>query len=282
MYDLILVSQFSNLNFIGDLLKSINLNQKLQIFVILINQSESEYCYEFSNVNNIIKVFDIGEPMPLSKSRNLAIKFLKDSHIDYRYIMFPDDDAYYMEDFFNNFYKEIHGSFNFIVSVFDFQKKKYLAKIDKKGELLNYKKIKDVMSINMILSKESLIFFDEEIGLGTINGSSEDIDYFIRVSRAKRQFMTCNLTIGHPIGENKYEKMSSIKILKKLQNYSRGYFYVLAKHKLYFKAVYTLGRTMLISLYYLFRFQFRISLIYFLLIFIRFYHFIKFFTRRNR
>jgi len=209
---LLLISQFSNFDNIHKLLDSINWNIA---DLILVNQSSEDFTFDLAHVLNV------KELMSLSSSRNMALYYANKA-LDinaYTHIMFPDDDAYFLADFWV-LYKDLDHTKSYVLNV--------LYRDELFFRPINYLNTwKNVMSSNLMIktSIEDKIFFREDLGVGTVNGSGEDIDFFWRYMSSASFIETA--CICHPFSRKNVKSLD----LQKHDKYFKGHIYLLKVHK---------------------------------------------------
>ena len=133
----LLISQSSSQELSKRLISSIDFSQ---CTVILVNQTKNSI-----NDNRVIEII-YGSQISLSKSRNLALKFARSQgwYSKVSHILFPDDDAFYFKNFWNEF-SPIDKSY---LTNIIYQNREFI-KWWKSGPL----KYLNVMSSNLVIKK---------------------------------------------------------------------------------------------------------------------------------
>lgn len=240
LYDLVLIATCTNSKYVNRLLDSvISNNQCVKVLFVLVLQNSSEAKYIENDFTHIVEII-IPNMISLSKARNIALEYLIDKDILYRFIMFPDDDSSYDSHFFNSFIKEVKACS--LIDVYgtntnSLYKKSNLSN-NQKLSLLNYR---NAMSVNMIIdytTVEKVGFFDENLGVGNYYGAGEDADYYIRCINAGASFYYLkSLWNFHPMDSDKNNQMSLSHLIRRYRSYGRGQIYMLLKHNLKLEAL---------------------------------------------
>jgi hypothetical protein len=260
MYNLVLITTFQNFDNIGNLLASLKKNQDLNVFCVLVNQTDEE----IKDIKYIKQLFS--EKTSLSHARNIGLQYLKDNNIEYQHIMFPDDDAFFDEYFFENYKNIVQANKNYLINVMSLDMNEWVYGLKKiKNSTVKKSNFDAAISFNMLIAKRTIDkagFFDEYLGLGTENFAGEDTDFFLRIYEQNDCFeMAKSLTIIHPSNKDKINT-STVKSLKdKAKKYSKGLIFVLKKHKI--STFYVCFKAFLGFFYHLLTFNFKTSLSYF-------------------
>ena len=137
----------------------------------------------------------------------------------YTHIMFPDDDAYFLDTFWH-LYEDLDHNKSYVLNVL-YGGELFFRKVN----ILN--KWKNVMSSNLMVQTgiETKIFFREDLGVGTVNGSGEDIDFYWRYMTSASFMQTA--CISHPFGRNNAKSLDMLRHDK----YFKGHIYLLNVHK---------------------------------------------------
>jgi hypothetical protein len=233
-FDIIAVSTGHDTSLLDKLLNSVSSAQEeLRIGVILIVQGELWPTDERYPL--ILKVIHSPERIGLSKARNLGLKFLFEQDWQIKHIIFPDDDSTFDSHYFKFYQNLCVGN------------QAYLAKIKNEDNLNNYrayptKKLRGTLNLLPYVASVSLIvpyafvkkvgFFDENLGAGAALGSSEDLDYFLRILPFGDFIFHPEIYNLHPSRFGKYNQLSTEKVKNRFQTYTDGYLYVFFKHGL--------------------------------------------------
>lgn len=233
-FDLVFVVTCTNDSFINALVKSIIDNRSLRIFIIVILQNNVKLSIS-ENPYNIIKCISISNVISLSAARNIGLQYLHRKNIDYKYIMFPDDDSSFDSSFFLNFKNEVLECC--MIDVYGTGTKKlYKQQKLKEGQLLTVDNYSSAMSVNLIINKnivDKVGMFDENLWVGNYYGAGEDVDFFLRCIKIGAIFnYTQHLWNYHPLNLSKNSKFSLIDLKRRYDSYGRGQIYMLLKHNM--------------------------------------------------
>lgn len=232
-YNLIMIATHrDNLNIFNLIENLDNIYNELSLLLVLVSQ-ESSIKYTPKRNNLTIKFID-EKKVGLSKARNIGLNYLLKNNISSEYIMFPDDDSTFDSTFFKNFKNILDSKKCYITPIYNCGTKElYLGKKIKENTLLNEDSHKFVGSPNQVILYEKFkdeIYFDENLGVGSNNGSCEDYDLYIRLNRIGAKFYTINEIYNfHPSKKNK-NKISIEDLIKRYKNYSLGYQYIAKKY----------------------------------------------------
>lgn len=241
MPDLILLTTCIDERSIYALLESIvSCNSKVNIRMICVAQNG---CHVVPSVSShfILDVLEVDAIIPLSQARNLAIQYVRANSIQGHYVMFPDDDTSFDNNFFEMFADRVQG--NTIIDVYGTGTNILFKRIrHKQNDLLHERDYEAAMSVNMIIDYDTFAktgYFDERLGVGAPYGSGEDVDYYIRCCRNTSTGFRyeCNLYNYHPLPDDKYRTMTFRMLAKRYRNYGRGMIYLFCKHRMYISAV---------------------------------------------
>jgi hypothetical protein len=255
------------------LIDSIDNNiENIEVLLVVVSQ-ECEINYISHNA--LLSVVFIQESkMGLSKARNIALKYLLNNDISAEYIMFPDDDSSFDENFFLNFSSVLNTNKCYITPIYnEATKDLYFGKQTPNNKIINQSDHQLIGSPNQIVLYDKLknqIFFNEKLGVGALYGSSEDIDLFIKIFREGEHFVFTNdIYSYHPKKVAAYKNTGLKKIIKRFQNYSSGFAYVIFKYRLFSFIPEYLIRTLGAFIIFLLKFQFKLAFAYLLQFFIR-------------
>ncbi|SEG17553.1 hypothetical protein [Flavobacterium urumqiense] len=271
-YNLILITTHQDELNIFKLIHSIDSNiKKIKVLMVVVSQ-ECEISY--STKNSFLSIAFIHESkMGLSKARNIALKYLLSNVISAEYIMFPDDDSSFDENFFMYFPLVLNTDKCYITPIYnEGTKELYLGKFLNEGSFINEDKHSLIGSPNQVVLYEKFkeqVFFDEDLGVGGKFGSCEDYDHFIRLSRAGAKFYYISKIYSfHPAKSTK--NLLSLKETKKrYKSYSPGFVCIIKKYKKYKFIPLFLLRPLGGSLIKIFGFDFKMANVYFSVFFFR-------------
>ena len=281
-YDIIFITSCCDTVEIHNLIESLNKNYtNLKLLLIITNMS--------GNILNLsdnskfdYKLFNVTKLLNSSESRNLGIHFILKNNLFSYYIAFPDDDTTYDKSFFNFFNNLLNSnSINF---------KNYICNVKcREDNNLYYRKkvsnfpfkatkynFDNVGAVNMILNFDTFYnikYFNEKYGVGSIYGAGEDGDYFLRAIKYKEIFYNPNLYTIHPASN--FSKLNNLELKDRMVKYSRGVISVLCLHNMYLFAFYITLRA-LGGFFINLKTDFKISLLYLKLFFIRLYFLLKY------
>lgn len=263
MPDLLLLTTCIDERSIHALLESIvSCDSKVDIRMICVAQNGCRIVVPVSS-RFILDVLEVDTTIPLSQARNLAIRYIRDKGIQGRYVMFPDDDTLFDNNFFEMFESRVQG--NTIIDVYGtgtnilFKQIRY-----KQNDRLCERDYATAMSVNMIIDYDTFAqtgYFDERLGVGAPYGSGEDVDYYIRCCRHTPAGFRYerNLYNYHPLPNDKYRTMTFRMLVKRYRNYGRGMIYLFCKHRMYFSAIKCVCSGMAGSILALFKGNFKLA-----------------------
>jgi hypothetical protein len=258
---------------IYNLLNSIDDNIiNIELLLIVVSQDCS---ISYIPENELFSIIYLNEKkMGLSKARNIALDYLKNKNISSDYIMFPDDDSSFDKFFFINYTQVVDLENNFVTPIYNVNSKDlYIGKkgINKKQIKINdFKLIGSPNQIVLFEKYKENIYFDEELGVGSKYGSSEDLDFFIRLNKKGANFVySDNIYSYHPKKTDFYQNKKLKDVILRFKNYSNGFALIIFRYKLYGFIFPFLTRSFAGFLFFLFKFNFKLSLAYLLQFFFR-------------
>jgi hypothetical protein len=284
--DLIFITTFSNRKVANSLIESLSFcNKKVRLLVILVSQNGERIEFSDTDYTKFIQI-TIDTRVSLSNARNIAIRYLLENGIEANHYMFPDDDSLYDESFFLNYFNNIELNHCYLIDVYcTGTKELYKFNKGKNGQIVRSTDYEMVMSVNMVVDNNTFKFvgfFDEALGVGAKYGSGEDIDYFFRCIKICNSFLYNKvLNNFHPKALDKFRYMNFIDLKFRYFNYGKGMIFVFYKHDLFYDALKCTIRALGGSLVCLFKFDFRMSFIYFLTFFSRISNLIYFFLLKK-
>lgn len=256
----------------------------IEVLLIVVSQ-ECTIIYETKNPLLTI-VFIQESKTGLSKARNVALNFLSQNTISAEYIMFPDDDSSFDQEFFINFPAILNSNKCFIIPIYnEGTKDLYFGKRTKENKLIKPMNHQLIGSPNQIILYNLLkkdIVFNEELGVGAKYGSSEDLDLFLNLYLKGNSFVFTNKLYNfHPKKVAAYKNVPLQNIIKRFKNYSSGFASVIFKYK-YFKLIPEyLIRTLVAFVVFAIKFNFKLSLAYLVQFFLRIQLLIHFFFYKS-
>lgn len=264
-YNLILISTHQNSLHVLTLINSIHNNIKNIKVLLLIVSQECEINYESQNPLLVITFIDEVK-MGLSKARNIALKHLSQNTISAEYIMFPDDDSSFDQDFFINFSTILNSNKCFITPIYnEGTKDLYLGKLLKYNCFINENMHSLIGSPNQIILYEKFkeqIFFNEDLGVGSKYGSCEDYDLFIRLNRfGAKYFFISTIYSFHPSKLTK-NIVPLNEIVKRYKSYSPGFVFIIKKYSKYRFMPSFLVRPLVGSIFKVLMFDFKMASVY--------------------
>lgn len=272
-HNLILVTTHQNDDHILKLIDSISNNiVNIKILLVVISQ-ECRIVYETKSP--LLSIVFINElKMGLSKARNIALKYLLENNLSAEYIMFPDDDSSFDENFFLHFPTVLNTNKCYITPIYnEGTKDLYFGKQTPNNKIIIPSDHQLIGSPNQIILYNKLknqIVFNEKLGVGALYGSSEDMDLFIKIFNQGEQFIFTNdIYSYHPKKVSAYKNTPFKKIIKRFESYSSGFVYVIFKYHLFSLIPEFLIRTFGAFIVFLLKFQFKLAFAYLLQFFIR-------------
>lgn len=271
-HNLILITTHQDDLNIFKLIDSIDSNiENIEVLLVVVSQ-ECEINY--LSKNPLLSIVFIQEnKMGLAKARNIALKYLLNNTISAEYIMFPDDDSSFDENFFVYFPSVLNTDRCYITPIYnEGTNELYLGKLLNEGSFINEDKHSLIGSPNQVILYEKFkehVFFDEDLGVGGKFGSCEDYDQYIRLSRAGAKFYYISKIYSfHPAKSTK--NLLSLKETKKrYKSYSPGFVCIIKKYKKYKFIPLFLLRPLGGTLIKTFGFDFKMANVYFSVFFFR-------------
>lgn len=272
-YNLILITTHQDNLHVLKLIDSIDSNIiNIKTLLVVVSQ-ECKIVYETKNP--LLTIVFINElKMGLSKARNIALEYLSNNTISAEYIMFPDDDSSFDENFFLHFPTVLNTNKSYITPIYNEGRKDlYFGKQTPNNKIITPSDHQLIGSPNQIILYDKLkkqIFFNEKLGVGALYGSSEDMDLFIKIFKQGEQFVFTNdIYSYHPKKVAAYKNTEFKKIIKRFESYSSGFAYVIFKYRLFSFIPEYLLRTFGAFIVFLLKFQFKLAFAYLLQFFIR-------------
>lgn len=285
LYDIIFISTCCDHQHIYKLIHSvIENNSVLNVCLIIVNQEKVKIEDPFSNIQTDIHIIEHGKIVNTSIARNIGIQHVIDSGMKCNFVGFPDDDSSFDNSFFDEIKLliQVEDFRNFIIDVictgttFPFR----IINL-KSGTQLTKKNYNIVGAVNIIVNFQTfkkVCYFDDRFGVNAKYGAGEDGDFFIRGLAYDAFYYNNKLHNYHPSGDSKLEKLSYIKLRKRVLNYGKGVVALLCKHKMYGSATIVTFRAIGGVFKYLLKLKFKIALAYFESFWLRFFYLIKFLT----
>ena len=141
------------------------------------------------------------------------------------------------------------------------------------------------MASNLVVcydSMQEVVAFDERLGIGAKYGSTEDYEFFLRVSQHRHFCFLHDIKIFHPLGYSKKTNMSFKNTIKRIFGYSQGYIFVLTQNRLFGMISQSVLKAFLGSFYYLIvKMNVKLFFIHLLVFFYRIWLFFKFILMRK-
>ena len=279
-YDLVLTVTFINDQFINKFLDSIFLNKNLNTLVIIVKQID--IALNLNDFGNNFTFIEINtNKCSSSSARNIAIDYLFVYNINFKHIMFPDDDSMFSELFFTNYLKTIEEEKDYIIEVF-FEN---TGKLYKNNNFKNYQNLNtthfmSVLCVNMLICYSTFFknkYFDNRLGAGAQFGGGEDLDYYLRACKINNEKFNyiSGIHCFHPAPNTRYSSLSFNQLIKRFNNYGKGTIFALYKNKLYFNAILIIFRALGGFIYSLLTFKIKLSIAYLASFYTRLFTLIK-------
>lgn len=282
-YDLIFITTAINREYFERLLESISHNKSIQCYIAVVLQNGLEIPkIDYSNDKLDVRYITIPNQVNSSEGRNLGIEYIIHNKIYGKYVMFPDDDSTFDDNFFNNFNYELDGISSYIIPAYC-EDTKILYKSChsgiKNGTLIKRNFALNIGTINLILNYETFRrvgLFDELMGVGAKHGAGEDSDYFLRALKYCTFYFNSNLYTFHPSPSKTYNKLSLSKLISRYKKYGDGVIYMLCKHQMYYSAITCIAKGFGGSVIAILKLQGRLSIARLYAAFIRLCSFIRY------
>lgn len=227
-------------------------------------------------------LLNVSKMLNSSEARNLGIDYVLQNNLFSHYIAYPDDDTTYDKSFFNFFnnllkFNSINLK-NYICNVkcredINLYYRKKISNIPFKATKYNFD---NVGAVNMILNFDTFLnikYFNEKYGVGSIYGAGEDGDYFLRVLEYTEIYYNPNLYTIHPAPN--ISLLNNTDLKERMVKYSRGVISILCLHNMHLFAFYITIRA-LGGFFIHLKKNFKISILYLKLFFIRLYFLFKY------
>lgn len=234
-YDLVMVVTCTSSGYIEKMIESVvENNAHIQVLIVALLQNRVRMDVKGTEYVSIHYI-NSNELMSLSRARNIALDYVDEKMIKYRYVMFPDDDSSFDRFFFENFRKSVKACS--LIDVYGTGTRiLYKAHKMTDKQRLSIKDHVNAMSVNMIISSDVQMKvgkFDENLGVGTYYGAGEDCDYFLRCLENGAEFYYVkDLWNYHPLNAAKLSDLPFKVLKKRYQSYGRGAVYMFLKHEM--------------------------------------------------
>lgn len=275
--DILMISTFIDSRMIKILLDSLIINKSVKLHLVLLAQRGldidiSKYTSELNDISIVKSENGYG----LSQARNICMDYIMKHNIVADYVMFPDDDCFFSSDFFSNFREETKDKLPYIIASYGTNTKTHIIKTNcNDGDKLYRKSYNIVASINLLVPYflfEQVGKFDEILGVGAKYGAGEDADYYFRCFKYIDYFIyTDKLFNYHPLSVDKNKEMTLSQLMSRYIKYGNGVIYLFYKHKMIKDAFYLCFKALCGCLISLFKLDFRMSYVYFIVVFTRSY-----------
>lgn len=197
-----------------------------KVEVIIVDQNDKieleTIIDEYKNKLNIIYIKS--DKKGLSLNRNIGLGYAKG-----KYIAFPDDDCTYYPETLSQvsvFFQE-HKNIDVLLGrIIDKSLNRNIIRKWKSNEFFinKFNFFMNYSSITIFVKKNDILF-DEELGVGTYFGSSEDAEYVFSLIKANKcVYYTPKIEVWHP--ELKGEKFN----YNKIYSYGLGFGALVVKH----------------------------------------------------
>lgn len=196
-----------------------------KIEIIIVDQNEQGFLFEVINKFQSLNIKYIhSNTRGLSFNRNVGL-----TKATGNVICFPDDDC----KFYNNTLSEVSNilsseNIDFCMGrIYDREEQKDIIKKWSKKEFKvnRFNSYFVVSSITLFIKKESILSFDENLGVGAKFGSCEDADLTYRLLEKKNNAVySPKIELWHP--QPDYQEIS----LKKVESYASGFGYFVRKN----------------------------------------------------
>lgn len=205
-------------------------NQSFKDFkVIIVHQGPTKF--DFKLVEGLNYKYIHIDTFGLSAARNIGIK-LSDSDL----LSILDDDAWVAESYIKKLVDKFAANTSSCLCglVIDPKTNNPLARSIKKVQAFkmsahNYNYfMSSAVTVKTNIAKN--ILFDELLGVGSIYGGSEEMDFFLRMIKNNNVIFDPDLIVYHPSDRDKMKKMSLLEIFMRGFLYGAGRGAVYKKH----------------------------------------------------
>lgn len=196
--------------------------------IIFVDQCDNKSYFDIL-VNAIDKVYIKYHKCGLSEARNQALKYVKGD-----YIAFGDDDSWYDSDTLAQIQdcigvKQLDGIGTCICNENNVPYSSYPDEV----KPITFTQHYGISSASMFLRFDSMIRFDENIGVGSKCGlpSGEETDYLWQYMEKHKDFKMefhPEIIVRHPV----MQQQNFDNYLDKCYQYAKGFGYIMRKHKL--------------------------------------------------
>lgn len=202
------------------------------IEVIIVDQNNEDFVKnEILNYKNLFVKYVHSEKKGLSYNRNIGLKIATGD-----IICFPDDDCTFYKDTLRKVVSVLSDeSCDFCIGrIFDRSTNKVIIK-KWPSKIISINKFNSYFlnsSITLFIKKDSMLFFNEDLGVGAKYGSCEDADYIYRllINKSKGKYNP-NIEVWHP------EPLMNEISLTKVSNYASGFTHFVFKDIDFIKVV---------------------------------------------
>lgn len=277
-FDLIIIVPFCDYKHINYLINSLNsYNRGLNTHFVGINQTKSDLLdvESTSNFNSFVFLYSLSK-LNSSEARNVGLDYIRANKIQYKYIVFLDDDSSLDNIFFefvSSKCSEYKEEINFVcdVKLQENVKLFYRGEISTREKFLNKYFFDSIGAVNILLTSYTINkvgIFDEKYGVGSYYGAGEDGDFFLRAIDVSSFYYSKLFYTIHPSINFKSNVLDFYHLNRRNILYSRGTISVLCKHNLKLYAFYIALRALGASFKHLI-FNPKLSLLYFVSFFYR-------------
>jgi len=233
-FDIIAITTGHSEKLLLNLLASIALHKgNCKIGVILIKQGESWLNRDYAEL--ITACLHSPKKIALSTARNKGLEHLFNCEYLAKHIIFPDDDSTFDGNFFKVYQESVQANMAYLAKIRTADTKKDYRKYPTSSIIGKQELLPFVASVSLVIPYSWLKkvgHFDEELGAGAKYGSSEDLDYFLRLSEHGDFHFLPTLYNLHPSRFGKYNKLSAHQIRQRFRTYTDGFLHVYFKHSI--------------------------------------------------
>lgn len=190
--------------------KSVDYCSNIRVFFV--NQSNMPMDMVYTYKKSGCKIFDVGKQIPLSKARNIVLKYLYESNNandEKAVIMFVDDDAWFPKETLDYLLEtEIQGLC--LRTIDPDTNLSFNGLNHTEGEVKGWHLVTDICSICLVVPfdvlKKNKLYFNEKLGVGNEISQGEESLFIYQLHCFGLKIFYCKEYIYHPYKNSYGEK----------------------------------------------------------------------------